>query len=219
MDMDIDCARCGTLIDELLDGTLDPATAREVEAHCAGCASCGRALGDTRALLAAAAALPKEAAPAPAVWRAVAARTIARPVTRAPWIGYAAAATVVAALGGLAALRIVEPPSAELAARPAPSAVGAPVRAVANPAMERRALLVSDVGGSDAKRIDPAVLATVERNLAVIHAALAEIEVALQAAPEDPNLRRLFTEIHLQEAALIERKQRISIEPVRRTDI
>ena len=53
----------------------------------------------------------------------------------------------------------------------------------------------------------------------VIHAALGEIEAAVQANPNDPNLRRLLTEIHLQESALIERMQRLSIEPNRRTDI
>jgi hypothetical protein len=217
--MDIDCDRCAPLIDELVDGALDPATAAAVEAHCAACVGCGRALGETRALIAAAAALPREQAPPAALWSAVAARTVARPRSvRAPWFAYAAAATVVAGLGGIAALRLVAPPAAPVVALEAPRAFGAPVHAVADPGMERRAHLVSDMTG-DGKRLDPTTLAAVERNMKVIHAALAEIEAAVQANPNDPNLRRLLTQIHLQESALIERMQRLSIEPNRRTDI
>jgi hypothetical protein len=217
--MDIDCARCDALLDDLVDGALDPTAAAAVEAHCAACADCGRALAETRALVVAAAALPREQAPPAALWSAVAARTVARPrPARAPWFAYAAAATVVAGLGGLAALRLVAPPAAPGVAVVAPPALGAPVHAVADPGMERRARFVSAMTG-DGKRLDPATLEAVERNMRVIHAALVEIEAAVQANPNDPNLRRLLTQIHLQESALIERTQRLSIEPNRRTDI
>jgi len=213
--MDMDHARCAPLIDDLVDGALAPAEAAAVAAHCAACPECGRALETTRAVLAAARALPREQAPPPALWDAVAARTVAR--RRAPWLAYAAAATVVAAIGGVIAARLPAPaPAAPQVAAVAP--LGAPVHAIANPAMERRAHLVSD-GTRDGKRLDPQALAAVERNMKVIHAALAEIETAVAANPNDPNLRRLLTEIHLQEAALIERTQRLSIEPNRRTDI
>lgn len=217
--MDIDCARCDLLIDELVDGALDAATAAAVEAHCAACAGCGRALAETRALVAAAAGLPREQAPPVALWSAIAARTVARPrPVRAPWFAYAAAATVVAGLGGIAALGLVTPSAPPSVAFDAPRALGAPVRAIADPGMERRAHLVSDMTG-EGKRLDPQTLAAVERNMKVIHAALGEIESAVQANPNDPNLRRLLTQIHLQESALIERMQRLSIEPTRRTDI
>lgn len=215
--MDIDCTRCDALIDAFCDGELDAPTAAAVAAHCAGCASCAEALAGTRALVAAAAALPREQSPPAALWSAVAARTVDRPEARAPWLAWAVAATVVAALGGLVALQSGAPrPVDGLAATPRP--VGRPELAVANPAMDRRAHLVGAVtrGG---KALDPAALATIERNLQVIHAALAEIEAAVQADPNDPNLRRMLTEIHLQESALIERTQRLSIEPNRRTDI
>ena len=126
----------------------------------------------------------------------------------------------VAALeGGIAALRLVAPGARAGVVVEAPRPLGAPVHAVADPAMERRAHLVSDAGGGGAKRLEAGSLATVERNMEVIHAALAEIEAAVEADPNDPDLRRLLTQIHLQEAALIERMQRISIEPNRRTDI
>jgi hypothetical protein len=218
--MDIDCTRCAALIDDLVDGTLDPATARAVEAHCASCAGCGDALAATRVLLAAAAALPKEHEPPVALWSAVAARTVARPRSaRAQWFAYAAAATVVAGIGGLVAVELIAPPQRTESASLAPTPpIGAPVYAIANPTMERRAHLVSD-GTGDGRRLDPAAMATVERNMKVIHAALAEIEAAVQADPNDPNLRRLLVEIHLQESALIERSQRLSISPNRRTDI
>ena len=219
MDIEIDCARCDALLDDLVDGVLDRATAAAVEAHAAACADCGRAFAGTRALVAAAAALPREQAPPAALWSAVAARTVARPrVARAPWLAYAAAATVVAGLGGIATLRLGAPPAAPTVVVEAPRALGAPVHAVADPGMERRAHFVSDMTGNG-KRLDPATLEAVERNMKVIHAALGEIEAAVQANPNDPNLRRLLTEIHLQESALIERMQRLSIEPNRRTDI
>jgi len=216
--MDIDHDRCVPLIDDLVDGTLDAATAGAVEAHCAACADCGRTLAETRALLIAAAALPKEQSPPAALWSAVASRTVARRrASRAHWFAYAAAATVVAAIGGLVGHQLSAPPSAPVALAPA-GPLGAPVHAVANPTMERRAHLVSD-GTGDGRDLEPAALAAVEHNMKVIHAALAEIEAAVQADPNDPNLRRLLIEIHLQESALIERTQRLSIAPTRRTDI
>jgi len=215
----MDCTACSAALDLLIDGALEPAVVAEVEAHCAGCRDCARELAELRALREATAALPREIPPPAALWAAVAAHTTERRSARTPWPAWAAAATVVATLGGVTAVWLgsgSEGSHAPSIAR-APQA-GAAVPAVADPRMARRAYLVSDLTRRG-QRVAPEATATVERNLKVIQQALLEIEAAVEANPNDANLRRLLTEVHIRESALIERMQRLSIDTQRRNDI
>ena len=217
----MDCDRCLTLIDDAIDGALDSATASELTAHCAGCATCDAELAATRALVAAARALPRdmprEQTPPEHLWRAIAQRTVARAAPRVRWPAFAAAASVIVVIGGMLATRYgatLPAPTTAFVERPR----GVAVFAIANPGMERRAHLVAAVTG-EGKHMDAATRATVEHNLALIQAALSAIDAAVQANPNDQNLRQLLTSIHIQESALIERMQRLSIESSRRNDI
>ena len=85
--------------------------------------------------------------------------------------------------------------------------------------MERgRAQFVAQVVGSD-PAVSAKTRAVVENNLRVIQQALGEIEQALEREPGDANLRQLLIAIHIQESALIERMQRLTVHANRRTDI
>lgn len=219
----MDCGTCDAALDDLVDGVLAPVMVDAIEAHCRACAPCASALADLRALRAATLALPRSEPPPPELWAAVAARTVdLRPRTIA-WLRVAAAASLTATVAAVAVLQLATPrgvaPLVEVVSRsPLGASVGTAVYAVAEPGMERRAHFVSDMTRSG-KRMPPATLVSVQRSMRVIHQALLEVESAVEANPNDANLRQLLTEIHIRESALIARMQRLSIENNQRNDI
>ena len=60
--------------------------------------------------------------------------------------------------------------------------------------------------------LDPATVATIERNLAVIDRAITESREALARDPSDPDLRVLFRTSQAQRVALLEQATRIARE-------
>jgi anti-sigma factor RsiW len=202
----MNCHAASLAIDERLDGTLDAARGAALAAHLAGCAACRGELAALERLRGAARALPATPLPVADLWPAIAARTVVPRHRPLAW-----AAVAVVGLAGLLALRGVEQ-------RPVvPAVVVAEVRPTG---VERRAEFVAQVTRTtNTAAMAPATRAVVEQNMRVIQKALREIELAVERDPSDPNLRELLIAMHLQESALIERIQRLSVDANRRNDI
>jgi len=220
----IRCDEALRVLDEHVDGTLGPARAAELAAHLARCADCRSAEARTRRLLAAAAALPAEIAPARDLWPGIAAR-LGAPATspartagarfRPRWAALAAAAVLLVAVtaavtarltarapvahppaGGSAAVALAASGDGDLAATVAEyeRAAGALRAALA----ERRAVLPA------------ATRRVVDENLAVVDAAIAELTRAVAGAPGDDNLRALLAAAYGKQLELLETANRLS---------
>lgn len=99
------CERVRDLLDDYLDGELPAETAVPLRGHLEGCAACAEEERALRSLLAEAAALPREIAPARELWSGIAPRLVppkllAFPSRRASFVpgALAAAAAVLVAL-------------------------------------------------------------------------------------------------------------------------
>jgi anti-sigma factor RsiW len=203
----MDCRNALEHIDDLVDGTLDADAAAALTVHLAGCAGCARERDALLELRRAARALPRSIAPDRDLWPAIAQRTRPR---RSIGLPLALAASVAAALIGVVATKFAE------RALQDPPPTAAPELATAS--VQGRAQFVAQVVGSD-PAVSVQTRAVVEYNLRVIQQALGEIEQALEREPGDANLRQLLIAIHMQESALIERMQRLTVDANRRTDI
>ncbi len=202
-------------IDDFVDGDLSEAEFQEVELHLASCAACRAEERELRALLAEAAALPKEIPPDRELWSGIAGRIGGRTASVVPFVprrvpawglaGLAAAAAVVVAI---AASLVHTPatgtgaPGTKLAAHSSGAAV--PVAYPAEPAalQAAEADYVSAtrdlMTALDARRsqLAPETLDVVDRNLKVIDTALDQIHAALAKDPSSPDLARMLTSTH-----------------------
>jgi len=202
----MDCKTAREQLDDLVDGALDVATAATLAAHLAGCADCTRERDALLALRRAARALPRAIAPGRDLWPAIARRTVQRRRIALP---VAIAASIAAAFIGVAATKLAERALQAPAAAPIAAAWSAP---------QGRAVFVAQVMRLDAA-VPAQTRAVVEHNLRLIQQALGEIEQAVERDPTDANLRQLLISIHIQESALIEKMQRLTVDANRRTDI
>lgn len=181
--------RCEDAVPLLLEGARDPALA----AHVATCADCGPLAADLARLDRAVADLPREVQPSRDLFPGIAARIRPRTTRWAPARWLAAAVVLVAASSWTTAQLVrPDPPPALPAETWEQEMVGATA--------ELRAAL-------DARRadLDPATLATVEQNLALIDRAIAETRTALDADPEDRRLRQALVRANEQKISLLRR--------------
>ena len=179
-----DCSWVEDRLDAWLDDELDEAERLRLETEAAGCDWCAKDLEANRKLRAALRGLPTEIQPTRDLWRAIDRR---RPRFRA-WIPLAAAAALAVSLVGARAL--IPPP----AAVPAEAAWRTEV-STAN-ASFRDALDASP-------NLDPAVRAVIEKNLADIDRAIAEIEHALEQNPSSPMLQKALVAMEHQRSDLL----------------
>jgi hypothetical protein len=204
------CRELDDRLDEWVDRTLPEAERREVETHLAGCPACREREQRLRQLLAHAAALPRSVSPPRDLWPEISRRIERERAWSWARIGswspvLAVAATVVVAL----LVVFVRPPAptpAHTVVIPSPAAgawKGHPAAVQMDPglvAMERdyqaaaNALLVALQERKD--ELAPGTLASVERNLAVIDEALAEVHRALEKDPFSPELGRMLVSTH-----------------------
>jgi anti-sigma factor RsiW len=215
------CDEVRSRIDDYVDGELDEAAFQEIELHLAGCGECRAEERSLRALLAHATALPRERTPGRDLWAGIEERLDeARPSrgrvwTMAGWgAGLAAAAGVVlalsATLGGPA-------PPASSSPRPSGTASLAPValgteepvmaaeRAYARAAVELMAALQEQ-----RDRLPPETLASLERDLRSIDAALLQVQLALASDPANPRLNHLLASTHQKKVEMLQQVLRLS---------
>jgi len=184
-------------LNEYVDGTLAARDRASVEVHLSECAACRTAVAELRALVAGAAALPNRIEPGRDLWATIDARIVQRAtynVQRAFWRGaLAAAAVLVIALG---VYRLLQPSTAH----DSPAGQGwAAVQADFDRASDELELTLA----TERERLRPETVALLERNLAVIDAAIAESRAALARDPANGELRRFFAAASRQKVELL----------------
>jgi len=187
-----------------------------MELHLSGCPECRAEERALRALLAHAAALPAEMAPRD-LWAGIAGRLDDagsrrwRPGRLAGWgAGLAAAAGVVLALSAM--LRGPAPASGP-AAGPmlAPAALRSedPVASAEREYARAAADLMSALD-QQRDRLPPETLASVEKDLRSIDAALQEVRRALATDPANPGLNHLLTSTHQRKVEVLQQVLKLS---------
>jgi len=190
-------------LNEYVDGTLAAEARALVEAHLAGCAGCRAAVVELRALVAGAADLPKRIEPARDLWTGIAARVGKREARNGKrwWrTALAAAATLVI---GFAVYRLLPPFAAHY------RLAGEGWVAV-EAQYEQASDELTRALATERDRLAPATVALLERNLAVIDAALRESRDALARDPENVELRGLVASAAREKVELLRWATRVA---------
>jgi len=213
------CDDVDALLDEFVDGTLPDGDRVEVARHLGSCGRCRTAEARTRALLAAARALPRGVEPSRDLWPAIAARIQRARVThgefglaRARWrrTVLAAAAAVAAAIALVAVLAVGRhkpggaPPQAGLATPPGATAASL---GLARAQATYEAARVQLLAALEARRgtLSPETLEVVEKNVRIIDRAVEEMQAALARDPGNRDIPGLLVTAYQQEIDLLRR--------------
>jgi hypothetical protein len=220
------------LISEYLDGCLEPAARREMEAHLQACAECSATLEDLRWIVARATSLPHPD-PAPEIWAGIEARlraTAAAPassqpararaarVRTAPWSSWrvtfslpqlAAACVAVIALSGGLAYFITRPgQNRDLAAVPMTTKAAATLETADATMQDIEELRQILAAGRD--QLDPATVQSLEESLVAIDTAIRQGRTALQADPQNPYVRDHLDETMRRKVDLLRRATQLA---------
>lgn len=221
----MNCRELEDRLDGWVDGTLTEGERRGVESHLAGCPGCREQERRLRHLLAYASALPRSVSPPRDLWPEISKKigrerawSWPRLVSWQPVLAVAAA--VVVALGAVV-LRPKAPSPANIVVVPSPATGPGyrlhPAAVEMDPglvAMEKdyqaaaNAILAALQERKD--ELEPETLASVERNLAVIDTALAEVHEALAMDPASPELGRMLVSTHRKRVDVLRRMVRLS---------
>jgi hypothetical protein len=162
------------------------------------------------------ATLPRSIEPPRDLWPGIAARldeAAARRPHRAALLAVGLAAALLVAFVAGRWSGVAGPEPAPPASDP-PTAVAAvsvdvpPNLAAASASLERTRLELELAFHARRADLPPATLAVVDKNLATIGQAIAEIELALESHPSDPQLGRRLVAYKTREIALLEQAQR-----------
>lgn len=201
-------------LDAYVGGTLPERERAAVGAHLASCATCRGAEASLRAFLARVASLPRERQPERDLWTDIREtihaepRSAGRDVRVAPrpsWrtaAGLIAAAVVVAAVSSIITVKVVQTgASGHSAAVQAGDVAYERVAARYDPAI---AALRAEL---DAHRsaLSPATVAAVERNLAIIDAAIGEARAALARDPHNAAIAAVLSASLQRKVTLLQR--------------
>lgn len=210
-------------LNDLADDRL-PLDARvHAEAHVRACATCAAELGELRAVLAAAESLPRDVAPPPALWSEVQAtiastvRADATATSRRTWFTPARLAAAAVALVVVSSATTVAIMNARRAA-PVVAAAGSSTTPAMLPASWESTARGYEASVDELRRqldgqrdrLAPATIATVERSLATIDAAIAEAREALRQDPANAALRELLASNYRQKVELLRRATQLT---------
>lgn len=219
------------LLDDYIDGELEPSLAAELEGHVQGCVACRRELEGLRELLDGAAALPRSIEPSKDLWPRIAAAALPRRMAEAPagcgWLqrlglfGWSwPTALATAAVVGILLISSLDtgpeigPAKERQMAELAALAETDPEAAATLSALEaeceayERELAVYTAGQAGAG----VVTRMLRENMPVVENAIAEAREAWMAAPEEPGLARLLTSAYRAKMALQGRAIRMASE-------
>jgi hypothetical protein len=177
-----------------------------VELHLATCESCRKAERGLRRLLAEAAALPREKSPERDLWPEIRAQLGSRAMPGTWLLGLAAAAALVLAVAGGYFLRGGSGTTVPLPA-PArqPVSFASPTLADAEDDYARASAALLAALHERRDSLSPETIENVEKNLAVIDTALAEVREALRHDPENPELTRMLAATHRKKVDVLRR--------------
>jgi anti-sigma factor RsiW len=210
-------------VHDLVDGALAAEVRERVGAHVDQCATCAETVKQLRALRTRVAALPRRLDPPEHLWPGVqeqirqpspasagvapATMTVYIPGRRTSWLAAAAVLLVVAS--SAATYLVVRDDRAPVIAD-IPASLREPPApvTVVNGDYERMERDLAALLESQRKTLQPETIAKVERNLAIIDGAIAEIRQALAADPTNRALHDLLRASYGQKAALIQQVSR-----------
>ncbi len=175
-------------LDAFADGTLADVQSRVVEAHLLSCPRCRDIVDGHRRVTQAARRLAPLTAPREGWARleaSIRAQSSARRYGRWQWLA-AAAALLVAVLGGMKLADLRRAPAGPAAAAIAASATTESIEAELQQAEEHYQNAIAGlekIANSEKASLDPQLAATLEKNLSVVDQAISESRAALRAQP------------------------------------
>ena len=213
--------RFGTLLDDYVNGALDRSTASRIETEVASSEDAQRELDEYRAMVEGLRGLPDTIEPERDLWSDIEPRLDAppsdRPASMPRWILLAATLVVAAGLTFVAMPRRT-PHSAPSAASEIATSLAVDAIPAAYGHRTPTTLAESDLLAAteeleralDKHRasLPPATLELVERNLEIIRGAIAEIQLAIERDPLNPELNRALVAYYQQKLALLEQVSR-----------
>jgi anti-sigma factor RsiW len=219
-----------------LDGELPPDAVASLEAHLATCEPCRREAGSLQALLAGANALPDAITPPRDLWPDIQARLQSPGVQdtshrrEPPWLRAVAASVLLVGVfaAGMLADRVMQRgvdldveiaddsgangSSAELAGMDASLNAMERIPANLQSAAARQALPPAQVelvaGLRDGSGADTE--AVMLRNLLIVNLGIRQVEQALEADPDNPELRDMLASLYAQENRLLRQAERMT---------
>ena len=204
-------------LNEFIDGTLEAREALEVEEHLEGCSRCAEELARLRALVSAAAALPRDVQPPRDLWPGLSVQladeTGWQPATPSPELrgrtgfspGWLAAAAALALAVGLTITYAPWRPS-PAAGRPAAPAPDL------REAEEQFALATQQLFAALEKAdgsASPEIRALLREHLRLVDQAIAETIAALEKDPQNAHLGRMLTTMYARKMDLLQATVRL----------
>lgn len=219
-----DCQLLSSKLDELIDGTLDESKAHPALAHLETCADCLAEFEAAEALRSATLSLPAEIEPETDLWPAIRSRIEERRVvpgsfehrpastTRRLWMAAAAAAILVLSvsisyMAGLNRARTRTAAAVPVVSDVVPAAY---VDSAMDLELARNQLRFSLESRRD--ELSSETWSIVMENMAVIDDAIARIEHALAANPNDARLNRQLASAYRRQIDLLQRAARLPAE-------
>jgi hypothetical protein len=220
---DVTCDAMASLVDDFVDGRLDAAARTRVEAHLAACEAC-RALADDFRTMAGTAAALSPHKPRPEVWSRIAREVAAaRPAPHAApaaafWTGWrvALAMAAVALVAVTASVVVLRMPLRPALAPQQPSAAAVHQSAqdtvqavdehlrIADEHYQKAITELEKLVATQQATLDPAVAATLDKNLGIIDKAVRESRDAIKAQPNNQIAQTSLFEALRQKVALLE---------------
>ncbi len=204
------CLMIRARLDDYLDDALEPCERAEVATHLEVCGECRAERDDLQRIVAAAAALPREATPEHDLWPEIAPRLVGRRAARPGRTLFLAALPLAAALLVTVTAVLVQ----RFPAGPSPTAAaavdGADSIAAAEAEYERAARELTAALEAQRATLPPSTRATLERNLAVIDQALGDVRQALQRDPGNPAWARLLLDAERQRVEVLTQTRRLA---------
>lgn len=193
------------LVDDYVDGALEPSVRSVFEAHLDRCASCSAMVADFRAIRSAATGLEQRPVPS-RVWTQIEASLrddrATVPVPRSGrllpgfaakgWVPVAAAASLLILAIGLWTMRRAEAPAPQPAVQVAGNTVAEPVDAELAAGQEHYETAIADlqeIATANRATLDAQTSAVLDSNLSVIDHAIDESRAALTEQPADDTAR------------------------------
>jgi len=200
----------GVTLSGFADGTLPPRERADVDAHLAACHECRGLVAELRRVQSAIRQLPPLEPPRdawPRIERALRASGAYKRPSRWPWLA-AAAAIIVAALGGLTIVdmwRRPATPISDASAGDVPTAqsVEAELRQ-AEQHYQKAIAGLERIANAEKGSLDPQVAATLEKNLAVVDQAISESRAALKTQPTSEPAQASLLESFKAKIALLQ---------------
>lgn len=209
--------RYAELLNDFVDGRLEPELQSETETHLGQCADCRHEVEALRRLLADAGRLPRSIEPSHNLWPGVAQRLDAGNRRRRPFLRPRYAVAAVALLAVAFSLTQVRTKKArERTARPVvteqPLTVGLASLAEqwrrSEATYEQAAAELQTALDAVREELDPATVARIETNLAIIDDAIRESRAALTEDPGNLEVLQLLAAVHEKKLDLLKQATR-----------